>query len=81
MFLHFVQYWIDVVKSEGLLSCQAFEEREETSTHARRLAIKTRKKHNHYNNEKHILIKTVHKLAYNQPKYFQSAKIRNNLHI
>lgn len=40
MLFHLVQHWVDVIKGEGLLSSQAFEEREEPSTKAWRLAKK-----------------------------------------
>ena len=44
MLFHFVQHRIDVIKGEDLLPSQAFEEREEPSTNAWRLATKIQTK-------------------------------------
>ena len=44
MLFHLVQHRIDVIKGKGLLPSQAFEEREETSTNAWRLATKIQTK-------------------------------------
>lgn len=44
MLFHLVQHRIDVIKGEGFLPSQAFEEREESSTKSWRLATKIQTK-------------------------------------